>query len=138
MPPSPSRRFTGFLALALLLLGVAGGAAAWALAALYFNAQASWVALLVAIDAACLLRLGGMRPGWRRAAWAVLATAATIALANWAIAFTQIGLMMGMGPLDSALRMGPSLAWTLVGVANGPADLVWFAGALLLAWFWGR
>ncbi|MDN5782263.1 MAG: hypothetical protein L0H23_09650 [Luteimonas sp.] len=122
----------------LLLLGVAGSAAAWALVAVYLGTQASWFAVLAAIDAAVLLRLGGMSHGGKRAAWAVLATIVSIALANWAIAFTQIGLMMGMGPLDSALRMGPSLAWTLIGVANHAIDLVWLVAALVVAWLAGR
>lgn len=139
MTHSPaSMPFTGRLALPLLLLGVTGAAAAWILLALFLGAQCSWMAPLAALDVALLLRLGGMAPGWRRAAWALVATAATVALANWGIAATQIGLMMGLGPVDSALRMGASLAWTLVQLANGPIDLAWFVGGLLLAWFAGR
>lgn len=126
-------RSRGRLALPLLLLGVAGGSAAWILLALRLGAQCSWLAPLMALDAIFLLYLAGVPRGWPRAAWALLATLATTALANWGIAATQIGLMMGMGPLESAQRMGPSLAWTLVQLANGPGDLLWIALALVIA-----
>lgn len=121
------------MALALLLLGVAGFAAAWIALGMLSDRQSSWMAPLAALDAALLLRLGGMPPGWRRAAWAVAATVATVMLANWGIAAAQLGVSLGLLPLDSALKLGPHLAWTLAQLANGPADLAWIALALVLA-----
>jgi hypothetical protein len=126
-------RFKGRLALPLLALGVAGFAAAWVALALLTGRQCSWMAPLAALDAALLLRLGGMAPGWRRAAWALLATALMIALAQWGIIAAQLGAMLGLDPLTSALRLGPSLAWTLAQLANQPGDLLWLGAGLALA-----
>lgn len=131
IPIAPS--FKGRLALPLLALGVAGFAAAWIALALLTGRQCSWMAPLAALDAALLLRLGGMAPGWRRAAWALLATAAMIALAQWGIIASQLGVMMGLDPLASALRLGPSLAWTLARLANHAGDLLWLGAGLVLA-----
>ena len=75
----------------------------------------------------------GMPAGWARAAWAVLATALMIALANWGIAATQMGMSMGLNPLDSAMKLGMGHAWTLLGLANHTIDLVWMGVALVVA-----
>src|SRR5690606_37932417 len=88
------------LSLPLLLLGTFGVAAAWVLAAVALSSQCSWMALLAAADAVVLLQLGGMPPGWRRAGWASAATVATAVLANWGIIATQLGMMIGLSPLD--------------------------------------
>ena len=40
---------------------------------------------------------------------------------------------MGLLPWDSALRLGPVYAWELLRLANGPAELAWYALALVLA-----
>jgi hypothetical protein len=80
-----------------------------------------------------LLRLARMAPGWTRSALGVATTALAIALANWGIAAAQIGKLMGLLPWESAFKLGPQYAWTLVGLANKPADLAWLAAALLLA-----
>jgi len=74
-----------------------------------------------------------MHADWRRPAWAVVATLATILLANWAIAALEIGRSMGLAPWDSALRLGPTYAWELLRLANGPAELGWYATALAVA-----
>jgi hypothetical protein len=63
----------------------------------------------------------------------VAATAVSIILANWGIAAAQVGKAMGLLPWESALKLGPQYAWTLIGLANQPADLAWLAAALLLA-----
>ena len=78
-------------ALLLLLVGSLGFAAIWILAARLLETQAPWLAPLGAVDAALMLRLGRMRPGWPRMAWCLLATPAIIVLANWGIAATEIG-----------------------------------------------
>jgi len=126
------------LSLPLLLLGTFGVAAAWVLAAVALSSQCSWMALLAAADAVVLLQLGGMPPGWRRAGWASAATVATAVLANWGIIATQLGMMIGLSPLDSAMRLGAQLAWTLAQLANGPADVAWVATGILLAAALGR
>lgn len=125
-------------ALVLLLLGSLGFAALWVLLALYLDRQLGWMALAGAADAALLLRLGGMRHGWARAAYAVAATATIVALANWGIAGGQIGSAMGLLPWQSLQKLGLSYAWTLAQLANDGIDLVWTAAALLLAAWLGR
>lgn len=91
------------------------------------------MALLAGLDAVFLLRLAGMRGGSVRVVVALLATAATITLASWGIAATQIGRMVGVLPWSSALKLGPDYAWTLLGLANTPADLAWLAAGMVLA-----
>jgi len=125
----PSR----WLAPALLVVGSCGFAAAWVLLAFARDRQCSWMAVLAAIDAVLLLRLARVPAGPWRAAAAVLATVASIALANWGIAAAQIGRVMGLLPWESLAKLGPSYAWTLATLANQPADLAWLAVALLLA-----
>ncbi|MGN6512681.1 MAG: hypothetical protein ACTHKZ_03805 [Lysobacteraceae bacterium] len=134
----PPVRAHSWLAFALLSVGSAGFAAAWVLLAWMRDRQCSWMAVLAALDAALLLRLARMRPGWPRAAAAVLATAAAIALANWGIVAAQMGRPMGLLPWQSLTRLGPSLAWTLATLANHPADLAWLWIALVAALLAGR
>lgn len=130
--PLPPRRGAR-LAYLLLPLGVAGFAAAWILLAAATGRQSSWMALLAALDAAFLLRIGGMPPGPRRIAWATGATAATIVLANWGIVAAGIGRLVGLGPLDSALKLGTGLAWTIVQLVNGPVDIALLLLSLVVA-----
>ncbi len=132
MDTSATRPFPA-LALGLLLVFSLGFAAAWCLLAGTQHSQLAWMAPLAALDAVVMLRLGNMPSGWRRPAWAVLATGATILLANWGIAALEIGRSMGMLPWDSAMRLGPSYAWELLRLANGPTELAWYAAALALA-----
>ncbi|MEJ7746699.1 MAG: hypothetical protein WKF61_08085 [Luteimonas sp.] len=122
MPDSPHNARFAYM---LLALGTAGSAAAWILLALSLDRQCSWMAVFAAIDAAVLLRLGGHRPGWSRAALAVIATIATIVLANWGIVAGQLGTGMGMLPWESALKLGGTHAMTLAQLANHSADLMW-------------
>ena len=68
--------------------------------------------------------------------WVVPVAAAV--LANWGIIATQVGMMIGMGPLDSATRLGAPLAWTLAKLANGPADVAWVGAGMLVAVVLGR
>ena len=121
------------LALGLLLVVSLGFAAGWCLLAGTLESQVAGMAPLAAVDAVVMLRLGRMHADWRRPVWAVVATLATILLANWAIAALEIGRSMGLLPWDSALRLGPSYAWELLRLANGPAELAWYAAALALA-----
>lgn len=126
------------LAYMLLVLGTAGGAAVWILLALALDRQCSWMAVFAALDAALLLRLGGHRPGWQRALLGVVATIATIVLANWGIAAGQVGTGMGMLPWESALKLGGAHAMTLTQLANQPADLAWLWVSLPVAAFAAR
>ena len=132
MDSSPSTKPRWF-ALPLLVLGVLGFAAAWTLAALAFERHCAWLAPLAAIDMALLLGFGRWPASFKRAGVALLATITTIAVANLAIAATEMGRNMGLTPWASALKMGPDYAILLVRLANGPAEFAWYALALALA-----
>lgn len=135
MPPNRSRPTR---ALALALAGSIGIAAAWILVVQLIDRQSSWMAVVAAVDAALLLRMAGYRPGAARAAWAVLATALAIALANWGIAADQVGRMLGLAPWDSMVRLGPEHGWLLLRMANDAVDMAWFAAGLAVAAALGR
>lgn len=132
MPPStaPPRWY----ALPLLALGVLGFVAAWTLVALNYNRLFAWLALLAAADMVLLLGwVGRWTPGTSRALWAMLATALTIALANFCIVAGQVGRSMGLLPWNSALKLGPDYAWTLTLLANTRLDMACYALALVAA-----
>ncbi|HEY9252934.1 MAG TPA: hypothetical protein VIP30_00180 [Stenotrophomonas sp.] len=139
MPPTPvSARATHWLWPLLLLLGCVTALIAWLIIALAIGQQAGWMAILVALESAFMLRLAAFRPGPARAWSAAAATAVVIVLAQWAIASAQIGAVMGMDVLASAVRMGPRLAWELTTLANGGFDLACWAVGVVLAWFAAR
>lgn len=131
--PAPQAPHLPLLALVLLALGTVGVAAGWAAVAMLSGSQAAWMAPLAGLDAAWLLRLGGAPRGWPRILLAVAATALAIVMANWSIVSAQLAGVMGLPFLDSAQRLGPDLAWTLLALANGPVELAWFCLGLLLA-----
>jgi len=131
--PDRTPRNSPWFALLLLSIGSLGVAAAWILLAFARDQQSSWMAVIAAIDAAVLLRLARMPAGWRRAGWGVAATAIAIVVANWGIAAAQIGRLVGLAPWESALRLGPSHAWTLTGLANPTPQLAWLLAALVVA-----
>ncbi len=137
MPPTPPRR-TWAAAPALALVGSFGIAAAWVLLVQKSGQQCSWMAVVAALDAALLLRMGGHRPGAARAGLALVATAVAIVLANWGIAAEQVGRMLGLPVWTSMARIGPEYAWLLVRLANDTVDLAWLAAGLVAAAVWGR
>jgi hypothetical protein len=118
----------------LLLLGSVTLTIAWLLVALSTGRQSGWMAVLAALEAAWMLRLGMFRPGRARVALTVLATVLIAAAANWLIAAAYTGGPVGLTPWESALRMGPHLAWTLLSLANGLAEALWLAIALVVGW----
>ena len=122
----------------LLLLGSITLTIAWLLVALSTGTQAGWMAVLAALEAAWMLRLGAFRPGPARAAVTILTTVLIALAANWLIAAAYVGGPMGLTPWESALRMGPHFAWTLLSLANGLGELIWLSIGLLVAWRAGR
>lgn len=121
------------LALLACLAGVLGVAAAWVAAAMLLGNAASWMAVVAAVDAVLLLRLFGFPGGRAAAVLAALATLATFALANWMIAATVVGRMMGLPMLASAQRLGVDHAWALASLANGRAGFAMLLLAVLVA-----
>jgi len=122
----------------LLLLGSATLALAWLMAALATGTQAGWMAVAAAVETAWMLRLGTLQGGSARMVIAVLATLSIALVANWSIAAAYLGGPMGLAPWESALRMGPHLAWTLMGLANGPLEILWLGIGLLVAGWLAR
>ena|SRR5688572_3767848 len=117
----------------LAALGSAGVAAAWVAVSMLTQSQGAWMAVVAALDAAWLLRLAGAPRGTSRMCAGVLSTVVAIALAHWGIVSAHLAGMMGLGFLDTALRLGPSLAWTLSSLANSTADLAWLSAGLIVA-----
>lgn len=119
----------------MLLLGVVTATLAWLFIALLSGRQAGWMAVLAALDIAFMLRLGTFGAGRVRVALTLLATVLVALAANWGIASAYLGGSMGLNPWDSALRMGPFMAWTLLGLANGAAEWLWLGVALVVGWW---
>lgn len=135
-PTTPRNRVAAPLLLAVL--GIFGMSAIWTLLALIVDRQCGWMAVLTAADIALLLRLGHAAPGLPRAATNIVATLATILIANWTIAAAQMGGAMGFKLVDSVQRLGSDHAQTLFGLANQPAELAWYAAAVVVALWLGR
>ena len=119
--------------MAAMVAGMLGADAVWVLLAVASGRPCSWMAMLVAVDVALLLRVAGAPPGVPRVAVAVLATALAVALAQWLIVATQLGIVLGLQPLDSALRLGPALARQLMHLSLDRGDLAWLLASLPLA-----
>ena len=129
----PSRDPWSAFALAWLLLGSLGVAAAWILVAMALQAQSSWMAVVAAVDAAVIVRLVRLRPGAARALLGLASTALATAVANWGLVAAWLGGYMGLLPWESMLKLGGGLAWLMVRLSNGPADVAWIAAALVAA-----
>jgi hypothetical protein len=110
----------------------------WVAVAILSQGPCGWLALLAAAEVALLLRLTQAPSGYARAAVAVLACALAIAAAMWMIAATQMSFVFRLGPIDSALRLGPVLAWELTRLTLRPLDWIFIALSLPLAALWGR
>ena len=134
---SPSPLAWLYPALALLV-GVLGAAAVWLAIFLALRSGdwrwCAWLAPLVAIDIALMLRLAAAPAGQARAGVATLATAAAVALSLWMLAATEMARVIGISPLESALRLGPTLAADLLRNGFTVWDWIWLALALPLAW----
>ncbi|WP_305805985.1 hypothetical protein [Stenotrophomonas sp. YIM B06876] len=118
----------------LLVLGSVTLTIAWLLVALSTGTQAGWMAVVAALEAAWMLRLGTFRPGRARVLVAAAATLLITLAANWSIAAAHIGSTLGLTPWESSLKLGPHLAWTLFGLANGLGELLWLLLGLVVAW----
>ncbi|HEU0152574.1 MAG TPA: hypothetical protein VFQ84_04425 [Arenimonas sp.] len=138
-PTNRSRTARAWL-LPLLALGVGvlGMVALWLAVYLYFRSTAGWLAVLAALDIVFMMRLAAAPAGRLRASLALAGTAAAIAASYWMMVATQMGLLLGLSPLESSQRLGPVLAGELVRHATSPWDIAWAALALALAWRLGR
>jgi hypothetical protein len=112
--------------------------ALWLAIYLQFRTPNGWLALLAAADMALMLRLAAAPAGRLRAALALAGTAAATLLSYWMMAATQMGLLLGLSPLESSQRLGPVLFGELVRYHASGWDLAWALLALGLAWRLGR
>lgn len=131
MPNDSARSWA--LPLLALFAGIAGISAVWVAIAQLSGSTGSWLALVAALDMAVLLRLTHAPAGRARMFAAVLATAVAIGFAFWMLAAIRLGGLIGLAPLDSALRLGPHLAWQMAKLALNRVDWVLLVAALPLA-----
>ena len=140
LPPNPhSRPGPGWTFPVLaLVVGVLGAAAAWSVVYLWLRGPAAWMGLLAAADMALMLRLAAAPPGRGRAVLATIGTASAIAIGLWRVAATQMALLIGITPLESAQRLGPVLAGELLRHGTDGWDVAMLVLSLPLAWRLGR
>lgn len=134
----PGRTYT-WLWLLMLLLASATALLAWVVLSLKTGTQLGWMAVAVALELVFMLRLGTLRGGLLRMSLVVGGTLLITALSWWIVASAWMGGSMGLLPWESALRMGPRLAWTLIDLATTLRDWLWVGAAVLLgAWLGGQ
>ncbi len=126
------------LAAATALLAIAGMTAIWSAVALVLKSPCGWMAPVVALDAALMLRLAGLRGGRGRAAVALGTTLAALATGAFAIAAMNIGRAFGALPHEAIWRIDPPLALTWWRLNVGWLDGLAAALAPPLAWRLGR
>ena len=131
-PARTSIAFRAFDAV-VLAVGCVGFAAMWVLLAGGFARPLHGLAVLAALDVALLVRLVRLRPGNGRALAGICLTIAIIIMAQWGVIAGQVGSMFGLLPWESALRLGPSLAWTIAGLSLDAVALAWFAAGAVIA-----
>ncbi|MFI8717111.1 hypothetical protein ACIGHF_04395 [Stenotrophomonas sp. NPDC077464] len=139
MPPTsaPARSYA-WLWPPLFLLGVVTATLAWLVIALLSGRQAGWMAVLAALELGFMLRLGKLQAGPLRVGLTVGFTVLVALAANWAIASAYLGGSLGLDPWNSALRMGPFMAATLIQLANGVAEWLWLGVGLVVGWWIAR
>ena len=113
--------------------GVAGIVAAWVAVGALTRSSSSWLALVAAVDVALMLHLTHAPPGRARSVLATLATLVAVALAQWLLAATRMGALVGIEPLASVARLGPALGWQVVQLGLDRVDWVLLLSSLPLA-----
>jgi hypothetical protein len=129
----------GWSLLLLVTIAItAGMSAVWAGMAALSGGNASWMALVAALDSALLLRLAGHPPGPRRAALGVGITAVTIACSAILVAAAKIGMVVGLKPMAALSRISIEMVPLWLGGQLGWMDALWVTVGLFLAWFSAR
>jgi hypothetical protein len=121
----------------VVLAGLSGVTTIWVAVAVLSNRSCGWFALLAAVDMVLMLQLSRAPAGTARGIVAMIGTALAISLSLWMIAATQLGFVFGLGPVASALRLGPVLAWELTRLNMHTSDWIFVALSLPLAVWWG-
>jgi len=126
------------LVLACSIVAALGLAAVWMGLGLYFRGLCGWMLVIVAIDAALVMRLAGVPPGGRRLALVAILVLLTTALAAALITASQIGLSMGLPPQEALGRISPGLVSLFFQSQIQPIDALWLLAALTMGWWLGR
>lgn len=134
-PTSAPARSAHWLWPPLLLLGVVTATLAWLVIALLSGRQVGWMAVLAALELGFMLRLGRLQAGPLRVGLTVAFTLVVALAANWGIASAYLGGSLGLDPWNSALRMGPFMAATLIQLANGVGEWLWLGVGLVVGWW---
>jgi hypothetical protein len=121
------------LAAAVAVAGLLGVVTVWVTLALVTKLACGWMALVAAVDFGLLLRLVRAPAGVARSVVAIAATTLACVASAWLIVAGQFGMMLGLDPIASALRLGPVLAWEYTRLGFGPWDWACVAFAPLLA-----
>jgi hypothetical protein len=120
------------------MTGLLGVTVIWVSVAVLSNRSCGWFALVAAADMAFMLRLSRAPWGLARSAVAVVGTTLAIAASLWMIVATHLGFVFGLGPMESASRLGPMLAWELTRLTLQPWDWIFIGLSLPLAALWAR
>jgi hypothetical protein len=135
----PASHFSRWLLpIVALCIGISGITVVWVAVAILSEGTCGWLALLAAMTVAVLLRLTQAPSRLARGIVAAFGCALAIALTLWMIAATHFGFMFGLGPITSALRLGPVLAWEVTRLTLRPLDWLFIALSLPLAAWWAR
>lgn len=119
------------------LLGVTSVAAIWSILSLISGGFGGFFALLVALAIALLLHSFGYRAGVKRGVLALLLMAAGTIYQAYIFAAGTIAGEMGFSLRESALLIGPKLAFALVRAHTSAAELWCYGLALILAFALG-
>ncbi len=112
--------------------------ALWSAVALWFDAPAAWMAVIVAADGSVLLGLLRVAPGWGRTGWVLAFLGLTTSASLWVMAAAVVGPAFGLLPWESALRLGPVLFDVIATPWLEFANIVWLAAAVALTLWWNR
>lgn len=135
---SPSMGFFHHSATFLFaLLGVTSVTAIWSILALISGGFGGFLALLVAVAIVLLLQAFGYRFGLKRACLALLLMALSTLYQAYIFASGTIAGEMGFSLRESALLIGPKLAFALVRAHTSAAELWCYGLALMLAFVLG-
>lgn len=119
------------------LLGVTSVAAIWSILSLISGGFGGFFALLVALTIALLLHSFGYPAGIKRGVLALFLMAASTIYQGYIFASGTIAGEMGFSLRESALLIGPKLAFALVRAHTSAVELWCYGLALVLAFALG-
>lgn len=125
-PITPSTWFWVVLSSTVAVLGLA---AVWAGVSVHFRSPCSWMLVVVAVDAALLLRLAGLPAGRVRLLLTAVVTVLTVIAAALLVSAAQIGLGMGLPPNEALPALSPGLVWLYLQAQLGWLDALWLLPA---------